>query len=60
MTKDGVFSLVAAMIYLAILFMLVRPGSNGPTLVNTIFSALSDLVKGTVGYTYSDGGWQAP
>lgn len=60
MTKDGVFSLVAAMIYLAILYMLVRPNSKGPALVNTVFNALSDLVKGTVGYTYSSGGWTAP
>lgn len=60
--KDGIFFFIGAVIYLAILYMLVRPGSNGPTIVNSIFSALSDLVRGSVGYTYdsSSGSWTAP
>lgn len=62
MTKDAVFTFIGAIIYLAILYMLVRPGSNGPTLINTIFSSLSDLVRGSVGYTYdsSTGSWTTP
>lgn len=60
MSKDLIFWFVAATIYGAIIYMLVRPGSKGPTLVNNIFNALSDLVRGSVGYTWSNGKWQAP
>lgn len=41
---------MAGGIYLAILYLLARPGSKGPAIVNNIFNALSDLVKGTTGY----------
>lgn len=60
--SDNVFTFIAAIIYIAILYMLVRPGSNGPTIVNNIFSALSDLVRGSIGYTYDTqtGKWSAP
>jgi hypothetical protein len=51
---------IAAIIYMAILYVLVRPGSNGPTIIKDLSSALSDLVKGTVGYTYSNNSWEAP
>jgi hypothetical protein len=62
MTKDSVFTFVGAIIYLAILYMLVRPGSNGPVIISNIFGALSDLVRGSVGYTYdsTNGSWTAP
>jgi hypothetical protein len=62
MNKEIVFWVVAATIYGAILYMLVRPGSNGPTLVNNIFNALSDLVRGSVGYSWDTNSkkWQAP
>ena len=62
MSKDMVFYLVAATIYGAILYMLVRPGSKGPDLVNNVFNALSDLVRGSVGYTWDTTSkkWQAP
>jgi hypothetical protein len=43
-------NLMAGGIYLAILYLLVRPDSKGPAIVNNIFNALSDLVKGTTGY----------
>lgn len=58
MNKVGWF--IAAVIYLAILYVLVRPGSKGPAIITSIFGTLSDLVKGTVGYTYSNGSWEAP
>lgn len=60
MIKDSSFMLVSAMVYLAIVYMLVRPGSNGPTIVNKIFSIFSDLVRGSIGYTYNSGNWNAP
>lgn len=60
--KDRIFFFVAAVIYVAILYMLVRPGSKGTDLVKTVSSALSDLVRGTIGYTWdsSNQKWQAP
>lgn len=62
MTKDRIFTLIAAVFYIAIIYVLVRPGSNGPTIVTNIFDAFSDLVRGTVGYTYdtSSNSWSAP
>lgn len=62
MTKEAIFSLIAAIFYLAILYILVRPNSSGPTVVTGILDAFSDLVRGTVGYTYnsSSQSWQAP
>jgi hypothetical protein len=58
--KIGYF--VAAIIYLAILYTLVRPNSNGPTIIENLFSTMTDLVRGTVGYTYntSSKSWEAP
>jgi hypothetical protein len=62
MNKDTVFTFVAAIIYLAILYMLVRPSSKGPELVKNISGALSDLIRGSVGYTYDPKNqkWNAP
>jgi hypothetical protein len=62
MSKDMIFTLIAAMFYVAIIFMLVRPSSKGPTIVNNVFNAFSDLIRGSVGYTYdsSTGKWAAP
>lgn len=60
--KDSLFTLIAAVIYLAIIYTLVRPGSKGPTIVNNVFNALSDLIKGSIGYTYDakSGSWNTP
>lgn len=59
MAKDQIFTLIAAVFYIAIIFMLVRPNSQGPTLVNNISNTLSDLVRGSIGYSYdaSTGQW---
>lgn len=53
MTKDfGTF--LVGIVYLAILFVLVRPGSLGPQLVNNVSDGLSGLIKaGTGGGTWS-------
>ena len=54
MTKDfGTF--LIAIVYLAALFVLVRPGSSGSTLVGNIFSGLVNLVNAGTG----GGGWAA-
>lgn len=62
MSKDMIFTLIAAVFYIAIIYVLVRPNSNGPKIVTAISDTLSDLVKGTVGYTYdsSTSTWSAP
>jgi hypothetical protein len=52
MTKDfGTF--LVGIVYLAVLFVLVRPGSQGPTLVTNVSNGLSGLIKaGTGGGTW--------
>jgi len=62
MGKDDIFTLVAAIFYIAIIYMLVRPSSAGPSIVNTVSSAFADLVRGSVGYTFNSttGKWSAP
>lgn len=58
--KEKAFWFFAAIVYLSILFTLVRPNSKGPFLVGAVLGALTDLVKGAAGYSYSNGNWSAP
>lgn len=60
--KDLIFWFIAATIYGAIIYMLVRPGSNGPDLVTNVLNNLSDLVRGSVGYSWDSKSkkWVAP
>jgi hypothetical protein len=55
----GVF--IAGIVYLAILYALVRPSSNGPTIVNTVLGTFADLVRGVAGQTFdaSTGQWSS-
>lgn len=54
MTKDfGTF--LVGIVYLAVLFILVRPGSQGPSLVTNVADGLSNLVNAGTG----GGGWSA-
>jgi hypothetical protein len=46
---------LVGIIYLAVLFVLVRPGSQGPTLVSNVSSGLTSLVNAGTG----GGGWAA-
>jgi hypothetical protein len=50
---------IAGIIYVAIIYTLVRPGSKGTQIVGSIGTALSDLVRGVAGQTYdsSTGKW---
>jgi hypothetical protein len=50
--KEQVTYTIVAILYLATVYALVRPGSKGTTLVTTIFSTLTDLVRGVSGQTY--------
>lgn len=46
--KDfGVF--LVGIVYLAVLFVLVRPGSQGPHLVSNVSSGLANLIKAATG-----------
>lgn len=38
-----------AIVYLAVIFVLVRPGSQGPTLVGALGDSTSNLVKAATG-----------
>lgn len=62
MNKDQIFTWIAAFFYLAILYILVRPGSAGPNIVTNVLGAFADLVRGTVGYTYDPNSnqWSPP
>lgn len=48
-------SFLAGIIIIAILFVLVRPGSQGPGLVSGVSSGLAGLVNAATG----GGGWAA-
>lgn len=41
------------LLYVAIVFLLVRPGSKGPALVDTVGNTLTNLVNAATG----GGGW---
>lgn len=53
MTKDlGAF--LIGIVYLSVLFVLVRPGSQGPTLISNVGNSLTGLIKaGTGGGSWS-------
>jgi hypothetical protein len=54
MGKDiGTF--LIGIVYLAVLFLLVRPGSQGPTLVTNVSNGLTGLINAGTG----GGGWSA-
>jgi len=48
----GIGWYIAAIIYIAILFMLVRPNSKGAGLVKVLSDTLSDLIRGVTGETF--------
>lgn len=49
--SDTVMTFVTGAIIVAIVFLLVRPGSPAGTAVKDVSSALAGLVKTTTGYT---------
>jgi hypothetical protein len=55
--KIGFF--IAAIIYVAILYTLVKPGSKGTAIIGNIGAAMADLVRGVTGQTFdqSTGKW---
>lgn len=51
--RDKIGYFIAAIIYVAIIYTLVKPGSKGTQIIGSIGSALSDLVRGVAGQTYN-------
>ena len=47
---DGIWYVITAVIYLAVVMILVRPSSKGPQIIGQLLDAFSDLLKGTTGY----------
>jgi hypothetical protein len=48
-SRSVVAVFVVGIIYLAILFVLVRPNSQGPTLVSNVSDGLTNLIKAATG-----------
>jgi hypothetical protein len=46
---------LVGLIYVAILFVMVRPGSQGPTLVTAVTGGMTNLMNAATG----GGGWSA-
>lgn len=51
MNKGTVWAIGIGSVYVAIIMMLVRPNSKGPAIINNLFNAMTDLVKGSTGFT---------
>ena len=54
MAKD-VGTWLVGLIYVAVLFVLVRPGSQGPSLVTAVTGGMTNLMNAATG----GGGWAA-
>lgn len=56
---DKVSLFLVGILYLAILYVMVRPQSKGPTIVEAVLGTFSDLVRGVTGQTFnsSTGKW---
>lgn len=47
--RESIWYVIAAVFYLAILMLLVRPSSKGPQILGDVLDALTALIKGTTG-----------
>lgn len=48
-SKTGAIEVIVLIVYLAMLFTLVRPNSQGPTLVKNIGDSLNSLISTATG-----------
>lgn len=55
--RDNIGFFIMGIIYLAILYTLVKPGSKGPQILESLLGAFTDLVRGTTGQTFTNGQW---
>jgi uncharacterized membrane protein YdcZ (DUF606 family) len=53
--RAGLWDLLAGVIVLAIVYMLVRPGSKGTQIVTVLGNALTALVAQTTGFAETKG-----
>jgi hypothetical protein len=51
--KEQITWAIVAILYLATLYTLVKPGSTGTQLVSNVTGTLADLVRGVSGQTYN-------
>lgn len=54
MSKD-ITSFLLAVVYLAVLFVLVRPGSQGPSFITNVTNGIASVINAGTG----GGGWAA-
>lgn len=47
--RNTVGAFLLAVVYLAVIFVLVRPGSQGPSLVTSISTGITNLISGATG-----------
>lgn len=59
--RDQIGVFLVGILYLVILYVLVRPSSKGPTIINSILGTFADLVRGVSGQTFdsSTNSWKA-
>lgn len=50
--RQNISMWLIGILYIAIIYLLVRPGSNGAQTVGTFFQTFADLVRGVTGETY--------
>jgi hypothetical protein len=51
--RENIAFFLVGVLYLSTVYVLVKPNSKGPTIVNNLFSAFADLVRGVSGETYN-------
>lgn len=51
--RDSITFVIIGAIYLATLYVLVRPNSTGPQIIQNVLATFGDLVRGVAGQTYN-------
>jgi hypothetical protein len=59
--RENIGFFLVGILYISTVYVLVRPNSNGPTIINNLFSTFGDLVRGVSGQTFdsSTQSWKA-
>jgi hypothetical protein len=51
--RENIGFFLVGILYISTVYVLVRPNSNGPAIINSLFSTFADLVRGVSGETYN-------
>jgi hypothetical protein len=51
--KENIGFFLVGILYISTIYVLVRPNSNGPKIINSLFSTFADLVRGVSGETFN-------